>query len=102
MTLFGMNLLDHAVTLRLANVTSPTGVKVVVENYILESNHDRLWSKLVRLNGKTLHMKRDDALPSLKPIVDEFDNAAAVHLVLPSYSLAFYVIDGLEGRACAS
>ena len=107
-TLFGMNMNEEAVVLRLKDVfprferendSQSQSWKVIVENYILQSNHGRLYSKLVRLNGRTLHIRGEDALPVLKPVVEKFREPHQVALKMPPFSLAFYVIEGLE--ACS-
>ena len=98
-TLFGMNLMDEEVSLRFEDVGEETG-KITVRKYVLQGNHGHLYSKLVRLNGRTLHMGDDDTLPDLKPVVEKFEDLAQVDLKLPSFALAFFVFDGLPGEAC--
>ena len=106
-TLFGMNMMEEAVVLRLKDVfpleneSPPQSWKVIVNNYILQSYHERLYSKLVRLNGRTLHMHREDTLPVLKPVVEKFREPHQVALKMPGFAMAFYVIEGLEAKACS-
>jgi len=98
-TLFGMNLLKEEVSLRFEDIGDVTG-KITVRKYVLQGNHGHLYSKLVRLNGRTLHIGIDNALPDLKPVVEKFENLKQVDLHLPSFALAFFVLDGLPGEAC--
>jgi len=76
--------------------------KVIVRNYILQSDDATLDSKKVRLNGKTIIMDDVlyDQLPVLKPVVEKFKEAGQVRLKMPGFGLAFYVIEGLDATAC--
>ncbi|KAK0141349.1 Heparanase [Merluccius polli] len=70
-----------------------------VEAFVLQSDQpgeEGLYSRSVMLNGKLLQMLDDRTLPELKGhIVPPAD-----HLILPGFSLAFYVFTEAQAAAC--
>ncbi|GJQ65491.1 hypothetical protein Trydic_g7595 [Trypoxylus dichotomus] len=86
-TLFGFNLKDTDVVIRVEGLKDPRHALDTIYAYIL-SPYLTLFTKNVYLNKELLVLNPDGTLPPFKPklITDE------IHVVIPAYSSAFFVI----------
>ncbi|KAI4463073.1 heparanase [Holotrichia oblita] len=86
-TLFGFNLKDSDVIIRVEGLKDPRHALDTIYAYVL-SPYLTLFTKSMYLNKEQLVLGSDGTLPPFKPklITDE------VHVVIPAYSSAFFVI----------
>ncbi|KAK9721525.1 Glycosyl hydrolase family 79, N-terminal domain [Popillia japonica] len=86
-TLFGFNLKDSDVIIRVEGLKDPRYALDTIYAYVL-SPYLTLFTKSMYLNKEQLVLNSDGTLPPFKPklITDE------VHVVIPAYSSAFFVI----------
>ena len=102
MTLFGVNLSQEETILRVTSTTAKTTntSAVIVKQYVLQADRGDLSSKLVRLNGRKIRMRREDSLPPLNPQVEMLEDARQVEIRMPKMAAAFFVIEGMDAQAC--
>nr|CAI5859857.1 unnamed protein product [Callosobruchus analis] len=90
--IFGSNLGNTEANIRLES--SNNTVSLTARVYELTS--DSLLSKNVRLNGRLLKLRRNYELPKFVP---KFSNIEP-YVKMPPYSVVFWVVHGLDVRAC--